>query len=352
MGTQQINSPEQVNIQFLEYKNYLVNGGFQFAVRQSPNEGTLTTYSSTSGSYSADMWKTWSENNSYQYQRQDGLSEVGLTSQYFGTFKKITGTGKLFIYQMVDGANTAALRGKTIIFQVQLKASSAKTIRMGIFELQNAGTIDVIPKLIITTAGTNSTDPTMASNVAIITSAQSKSVITSMQVFSVSVTVPTTSKNLICAIWTDSQFSVNDILYLAEAGLYISPLPVQWKNRLVAEERLMCQRWCYVTPDGSSAFGETGPWQMAIANNAVMAIIAFPVDMRIIPTFTSSGSFRVDDGVAATALTGFTPFGSSFSIQRAPVRCDVAGTPLTQFRSYKLSSNNDTTAKMIFEADL
>src|SRR5689334_7086920 len=104
--------------------NYLMNGGLGIAQRQAP--ATLTTYAANT--YSADRWKTYVENASYQYARQDGLSETGLTSQYFGAFKKITNTGKMFIYQIVEGINSVPLRGKIVTFQCQMKASSAKTI--------------------------------------------------------------------------------------------------------------------------------------------------------------------------------------------------------------------------------
>lgn len=330
--------------------NYLINGGFDFARRQSPSEATLTTYSSSSGSFSADRWKTWTENNSYQYQRQDGLGESGLTSQYYGGFKKITSTGKMFIYQIVEGVNSVALRGKPVIFQAQMKASSAKTIRMGIFELQNAGTIDAVPKLLITAAGANSTDPTMATNIAVINAAQSKSVTTSMQTFSVSVTVPSNSKNLICAVWTDSQFAANDILYIAEAGLYAASLVQPWKPRFKAVELSLCQRFCYVTPDGSFAYGETGYWNVAASTSQITVILPYPTDMRDIPLLTATGEFRIDDGAVVYAVASFAPVNTSR--QRMPIFVNVSGTPLTQFRSYKLSANNDTSAKLIVDAEL
>lgn len=233
--------------------NYLINGGFDFAQRQAP--GTLTTYAT--GTYSADRWRGYTENASYQYQRQDGTAENGLTSKYFGAFKKITNTGKMFFFQIVEGVNTVPLRSKTVIFTCRMKASSSKTVRMGIFELQNAGTIDTIPNPIITAAGANSTDPTMGANVAIITAAESKSVTTAMQNFSVSVTVPTNSKNLICAVWTDSQFAANDILYTAEAGLYISAVNQIWQPRLFTHELLLCQRfyWSSFPVDVAPATG-------------------------------------------------------------------------------------------------
>lgn len=328
--------------------NYIINGGFDFANRQSPAQATLTTYAANT--YSADRWKTWAENASYQYARAVGVSEAGLTSLYHGVFKKITNAGKMMHYQIIEGEQSIALRGKEVTFQVQMKASSAKTIRMGIFELQSAGTMNSIPNPIVTAAGANTVDPTMGTNVAIITGAQSKSVTTAMQVFSVTVTVPATSKNLICAIWSDSQFAVNDAIYIAEAGLYVNANEQDWKPRLEQAELALCQRYCYVSPDGSAPYGETGFWNMATSTSRVTILSPHAVDMIKPPSFSTSGNFRVDDGTTATNVLSFT-FSNS-SKQRTAFYADVSGTPLTQYRPYKLSANNDLTAKLIFDAEL
>lgn len=283
-----------------ELNNYLINGGFDFAQRQIP--GTLTTYAANT--YSVDRWKTYAENASYQYQRQDGLGETGLTSQYFGAFKKITSAGKMFHYQIVEGVNSAALRGKTVIFQCQMKASSAKTIRMGVFELVTAGTIDSVPSPIVTAAGANSTDPTMGTNVAIITAAQSKSVTTAMQTFSVSVTVPATSKNLICAVWTDSQFAANDILYIAEAGLYVSATAQAWKPRLLTTELAMCQRFCWALQQADASGGNlllSNVYNYTTTN--ARGVMVLPVTMRGKPTIavTTIGNWYVQTTANFTA---------------------------------------------------
>jgi hypothetical protein len=334
---------------YSSYNGYLINGGFNYATRQAPSEATLTTYSSTSGTYGPDRWKMWMENSSIQYQRQDGLGETGLTSQYYGGFKKITNNGKMFIFQIVEGVDSVSMRSKFVTFQAKMKASSNKTIRMGVFELQTAGTIDSVPPVIITAANGNTSDPTMASNVAIITAAQSKSVTTAMQNFFVTVRVPATSKNLICAVWTDSQFTANDILYIAEAGLYVTPFPIQWTERPPVVEKQLCQRYLYITPDGSQVYGETGQWNMANATTSVSCIIQFPFEMRVPPLFSSSGNFRVDDSVSVTNVTSITQV--SVTKQRIVVYAIVAS-GLTQYRNYKLSANNDATAKLIFDAEL
>ena len=52
------------------HRNYLINGGFDFAQRQPP--GTATTYRNlTARSYTADRWAVTNESASVTYQRID-----------------------------------------------------------------------------------------------------------------------------------------------------------------------------------------------------------------------------------------------------------------------------------------
>ncbi|NBP05719.1 MAG: hypothetical protein EBV15_05815, partial [Bacteroidetes bacterium] len=81
--------------------------------------------------------------------------------------------------------------------------------------------MDTIPGTFVTAWNVDSTDPTLGTNVAVVTGAESKSVTTAWQNFSVSVTAPSDCKNLICAIWTDADFSAADEFNIAEAGLFL-----------------------------------------------------------------------------------------------------------------------------------
>lgn len=273
-------------------ENQLINGGFTFAQRQTP--GTLTTIATDT--YSADRWRISRENAELQYQRNDALAESGLTSLYYGLYKKITNAGKFMVYQIIEGMNSVPLRGKTVVFQAKMKASSTKNIRMAVLELQNAGTLDTIPGTFVTAWGADSTDPTLGTNVAIITAAQTKSVTTSWQSFSVSVTVPSNSKNLIVAIWSDADFAANDTLSIAEAGLFPGSTIQQWVMRPFAGELALCQRYYWKTFNI-----ETGPAQnagLSVGEHRYPAPVAgaatqrstklwFPTVMRTTPTIVT-----------------------------------------------------------------
>ena len=115
---------------------------------------------------------------------------------------------------------------------------------MAILELQNAGALDAVPGTLVTAFGVDGTDPTLGSNVAVITAAQSKSVTTSWAQYSVSVTVPSNSKNLICALWTNvDPLGANEYINVAEAGLYQGSVIQPWLPRHTSQELALCQRY-------------------------------------------------------------------------------------------------------------
>lgn len=279
------------SIAITDATNFLLNGGFDFAQRTTP--GTLTTVSDNA--YGADRWKQTRENADLQYQRNDASSESGLTSLYYGKYKKITNAGKIMVFQILEGIHTLPLRGKTVIFQAKMKASTAKTIRMAIIQLQTAGTMDTIPTP-VSAWNVDSTDPTLGTNLAVVTGAESKSVTTSWANFSVSVTVPGDCKNLICAIWSDADFSAADELNIAEAGLFLGSTSLSWTPRNTTHELILCQRyyWKSFAIDTPPASNTSVNNITFIANkagataNGVYYSMALPAILRTAsPTLTS-----------------------------------------------------------------
>ena len=257
--------------------NEILNGGFDLYCRQIAS--TYTTIATDK--YGPDQWKISSQAASLQTSQLDATSETGLKSRWMGAFKQITNSGKFLIMQPILGRDSMHMRGNAYTFQVQMKASSAKTIRMAVIELNSSGTMDTIPATFVTTWGANTVDPTLGSNLAVVTGAQSKSVTTSMQLFSVTVTLPSTSKNYCLAVWTDSQFAAGDILYLAEAGFYQASTTQTWIPKKLSQETLDCEyfarayRW-NGSGDTNLAFGG------AINTQIIFAILSFQ-DMRVAP---------------------------------------------------------------------
>lgn len=230
---------ETPSVAISDTTNYLINGGFDLAQRTTP--GSLTTVSDNA--YGADRWKMTRENADLQYQRIDGVSETSITSRQYGRYKKITNAGKYAVFQILEGHRSMPLRGRTVIFQIKMRASASVTIRMAIMELQTAGTIDSIPNPFITSWNVDGTDPTFGTNIAIVGAAESKSVTTSFETHYVSATIPGDSKNIICAIWANADIAANDTLDVAEAGLYTGTDVLSWSPRFIGDEIYLARRY-------------------------------------------------------------------------------------------------------------
>lgn len=303
---------ETPSIAISDSTNFLINGGFLFAQRQTP--GTLTTISNNA--YSADRWKILRENADLQYQRNDATGETGLTSLYYGRYKKITNAGKFMVLQIIEGANSVSLRSKTVIFQVKMKASSAKTIRMAILELQTGGTIDTMPATPVSAWNVDSTDPTLGTNLAIVTGVESKSVTTTWENFSISVTVPATSKNVICAVWSDADFAANDTLDMAEAGLFLGASLLAWSPRLIEVELGLCRRYYWKSFDT-----DTGP-----AQNVSAAAIRFSATKAAAAAmFFQSLAVPLRLGATPT-ITTFNPYAANAQVRDVDVGGDCSVT--------------------------
>lgn len=288
-------------------QNFLINGSFRFAQRQAP--GTLTSYTTTANrTYAADRWGMSIQTSSLQFLRTDtnGSLETGITGRHYGSFKQITSAGKFLISQVVEADSGFPLASRTVTFQVRMKASGSKTIRIGIAELNSSGTVDSPPATFISAWNSNSTDPTLGTNVAYITTAAavpasaqgtvsgngvSCSVTTAWQLFAISVTAPSNAKNLIPIIWTDSQFSANDILSVAEAGLYDGGAVRHWLPRLLSQEFLLAKRFyhkSYAIDTAPATVTDTSCVAYAVggAGGEYAPYIVYPSEMRTTPTKT------------------------------------------------------------------
>lgn len=291
---------ETPSVAISDTTNYLINGGFDLAQRTTP--GSLTTVSDNA--YGADRWKMTRENADLQYQRIDGVSETSITSRQYGRYKKITNAGKYAVFQILEGHRSMPLRGRTVIFQIKMRASASVTIRMAIMELQTAGTIDSIPNPFITSWNVDGTDPTFGTNIAIVGAAESKSVTTSFETHYVSATIPGDSKNIICAIWANADIAANDTLDVAEAGLYTGTDVLSWSPRFIGTEIYLARRYYWKSfPLDTAPAQNTGIAGLrSFARKAgATAVAAYGFHLLTCPMRTTSATVTAYNPSAANA---------------------------------------------------
>ncbi len=210
-------------------QNFLINPSMRLMQRYDPTTGSYQTI--TADACGFDRWKCSRENASLQAIRVDtnGAIETGLSGRYYASYKKLTSAGKIFVRQILPGTDTAALRNRHVTFQVALKSDANRIIRIGILELQAAGTIDTVPAT-PSAWGANTVNPTFGTNVANIDPeavvnatidayGAACAVTTVWQTFAVSCQIPINSKNIILGIWSDSQVAANGLLKVSQAIL-------------------------------------------------------------------------------------------------------------------------------------
>jgi hypothetical protein len=294
--------------------NRIRNSGFWFAQRQAP--GTLTTYSATAGrAISADGWGITNENASAQYIRVDTASspETGLQGEFYGQFTKITSTGKLLVSQVLEGKDTAALRGRTVRVQIWAKGivAASATWRLGLLQLTSAGTIDTIPATFVSAFGANGTDPTLGANLSYIAP---KSGVTpdnatvvgnalnltvtsaAWQRFGGVFDVPAGAKNLIVMLWSDSQVAATNGVSLAQVSLTDGYEVQDWSPLAFTEEMRRVFRFYQKTlgldvNPVQNAGVTTGCLRCILGKAGAVALAAqfqwrFLINMRIAPTVT------------------------------------------------------------------
>lgn len=318
--------------------NFIRNGGMWFAQRQAP--ASLTTYSNTSGrSISADGWGITNETASVQYIRTDssGSAETGLQARNYGTWSKTSNSGKIVLSQVIEGQDTTQIRGRTVRFQVLMKASSAKTIKIGVLQLTSAGTIDTMPATFVSAFGVASTDPTFGTNLSFLApktgvtgdnctagaSNFSCSVTTAWQRFGGVVDVATTTKNIVPVIFTDGLFSVADSISVTQASLTDGYEIVDWSPLPYSLEFQRVQRYYYKTfavdtnPATSAGTG-TGEFKFIAIGNAV-AITA--VDFRFpVPLAKETGA----------TLTLYNPSAGNAQVRNITDGADCSSSSITQ----------------------
>lgn len=290
--------------------NYLRNSGFWFAQRQTPGSATNCGSTTTRG-IGGDGWGVTNENANTTYQRTDtsGSVESGLQAQFYGSFVKVTSTGKFVVTQCLEGKDVCSLRGRTVRFQCLMKGTASQTVRLGLVQLNSSGTIDSIPATYISAFGANGTDPTLGTNLAYIApksgvtsdncttngNAADCSVTTAWQRFGAVFDVPTTCKNLLVSLWTNAQLTATNGFSVAQASLTDGYelqdwSPMSYQDELDRVQRFYCKTFAVDTAPAQSA-GVTGALRGGVAIAGAVATSSviqwrFPVQMRAAPTLT------------------------------------------------------------------
>ncbi len=346
--------------------NQLTNGGFDFIQRWSPTLSTNTQTTPGNRYLMHDQWALVSQTASTQVGKIDSYTTpiTGSVTRYYAQLKQITGAGKVMYCQFLEQRDTANLRGKVVRFQIKYATgvwASGSALRMGCIQNNSSATGDTIASTFVSTFGSNSTDPTLGTNLAYVaplTTGLDGATLggaagtNAMQIANPGAnaafarasgcfTVPSNCVNIGFAIWTDSQLSVNDVLNLAEAKAIIGQEINDWNPISIEVELERAQRYCAKTfaletaPAQSVGVG-TGEWSfvgtVAGANANVSGRWLAPVRMLKSPTVTfynpaSANAFvrDVTHSADCTVTTAVNASDTGVSLTCTPTAAGTVG---------------------------
>ena len=282
------------NFKRLEYlinpKNYLINGGFNFAQRQLPTAAT----SFADDAYGPDRWYHLSQTASTQYTRVAGTdgTDISPLSPFIGRLtQNQVAAQRHGIAQIVENHYCAELRSTSVRFQIQVRSSNSTTIRYAILEW--TGTADTVTSdwVLDWTNGTftagqffTTTSTTVAGTGSTAVTANAWSTV------SVEAAVSASMNNIAVMVWTDSTQAQNSTLDLGQAMLVRIPSVglagnLIWQSPEPNEEFKRCQRYFQTNtrfdeaPADNATFNESYIGNQLDATN-VYADIKFPVRIR------------------------------------------------------------------------
>lgn len=348
----------------LQARNVIINGGFsiqqRIAVASTLIAGLSTT---TRAGVVADRWAvTTSVASNLNWQQVDTSAayESGLLSRFYGSIIKSSAVKKVMISQFIIHNEMSHLRGQKVRLSVKTnqKVGAGQMYKLGLLYLTAAGTTDTCPAFLTGAwSAVGGTDPAFAVTLLPIAPDASPTgengtingnylEITSIAATwlrsSCIFTIPTTAKNLMVVLFSNTSGEATDNLSVAEFQLTHGPDIVDYVTKNLADELAQCQQYycktfALTTVPAQSVGANTGeakgiagiagatalagiiPWRFPVrmwktpvtitlynpaAANALMRMIARAADMGVTANTANldSSTIVIATGVAATVV--------------------------------------------------
>jgi hypothetical protein len=250
-----------------------------------------------------------------------GTSNAESITLSFWVKSNKTGTYSVWLYQDDDGRSIANTYTISIADTWEKKTITYSPDTTGVIDNDNGSGLRVNFYLV---AGTNFTSGTLA------TSWESDTA-TNRAVGQVNLADSTSNYINFTGIQLEVGTSASDFEFL--------PYDVTFQR---------CQRYCQVF-DTVSVYGMFSPVSV---NSATVGngIFTFPVYLRTIPSLTTSGNFSIYSGDGGDAVSSITIDPNSDDGSR--LVCTLIGSGFTDNSAGFLRANNDTSAKLTFDAEL
>jgi len=342
-------------------KNRIINGDMRINQR---NLGTVNPVSSDTLKYTIDRFWVYNSNASSKFSvQQSSTAPAGFVNSALITVTNAytpTGGDEFEIGQYIEGLNVADLdwgtaNAKTVTLSFWVRSSVTGTFGGS---LVNSGYNRSYPF-----SYTISASNTWEQKSITITGDTTGTWLTTSGVgirLQLSLGVGST-KTTTAGAWTAGEYynstgSVNLVatagatFYLTGVQLEVGSTATPFERRLYGQELANCQRY-FISYGGDSVYNKAAYGGTANSGTIVVGFVSFPVQMRSAPSFGSTGSWSVSDGVTGTAVTSLAIVANQTSSLIGMLTASVAS-GLTTYRVYWIESNNSTASKISWSAEL
>ena len=333
-------------------KNYLINGGF--AVAQRGTSFTSTGSANNDDSYTLDRWYILSDTNDVIDVTQE-TTTVPTNGEFAIALDVETVNKKFGIATIIENKDVIGLVGNTVTFSFKAKVSATtKLDNVKAAIVAWSGTADTVTSDIISAWGAEGTNPTLIANATYENTPANLSLTTSYATYSISAAVDTAStQNLILFIWSDvTDTTLGDFLYIAESKLELGSFATAfvYAGGTFQGELAACQRYYWrSTPAGSNEPGYA--MGLGVSTGVAKFILYNPVALRANPTSVEYSGLGVTDLVNFNTATNLTLQDVNTTSSRVDSSA-LAGSPITVYRPYFLTNNNNTTGYVAISAEL
>ena len=140
--------------------------------------------------------------------------------------------------------------------------------------------------------------------------------------------------------------STSNYINITGVQLEVGDTATPFEHRSYGDELARCQRYYFRTSNSSAGYQNLATCAY-IGSTIFRGVIEFPVTMRAIPTFSHTGAFQTLGGFNISSLVaGDGATINSHGIQVATNETGSSG------QSFLFRANNDSTARLMYDAEL
>ena len=305
--------------QYTGFKNRIINGDMQIDQR---NNGASVT-NSTGNIYTLDRWLNTTVGSNCSVQQVTGSTGNNTAIRVTGA----SGNATTQLSQRIESANIYDCAGQTVTVSFTISGSIA-------------GSVSV--RFLYPTATNNFTTQTepVSGTVVNFTTTPTRYTVTRV--------LDANANKGLNVVFERGATGAGVTWTLEDVQLERGSTATSFDVLDYGTELAMCQRYCVVY--GGSGIYETYGYGNAVSTGTVQTLMALPVSMRTTPSISVSGSIQISDGA-----NGFVIFVLSVGTVQSnsqQIVLNATSSGLTQFRTYRLENNNNTTSRIFFIAEL